>query len=945
MLNPYFQQGARSEQNLIQDLINEQLRMYGVEVHYLPRKYLTEKTIIREVIQSKFDDAYPIEAYIDNFEGYNDNTTILSKFGIQQEQELNLIISKERFESYISPLMKNEENIKLSTRPKEGDLIYFPLGDRLFEIKFVEHEKPFYQLQKNYVYELRCELFRYEDEVIATGIDDIDDVLIGGESDGLTEDGISTIIGSTQRLTLIGAAATATASAGLVDGAIRFIRLTNRGGGYLAPPRVAISSAPAAGVTGIATAIMIGGINVCNQSANPGAQSVQQVQILNSGSGYTSPPGVRFVSNSGTGAAATVGISTTGGVGIVTISSGGSGYTTSPTVTISAPKHVGAAATAVLDSPVVGGGVSIVSAPISIGASAFLFPGGTTGGVFYKTAPTVTFALPTGTGNVAQATATIANSSQAGIIENVSLANAGSGYQANETVSLVPNNVSMGGTDAVIRIDSVNGSGGVTGFTTVSGGIDFEVSSNPSNDFYEARGGSGSNNFRVMVTSVTRALGGVINSLAITTGGRFYTSAPIVVIDHPGTSFASATIGIAGSSVNPGSIAFSTTGRAYTTAPTVAISTSSGQDAPTQVAVGIATIHPVSGIVTAVGFNSTTDPWCVGTGATIGLGYTAAPVISFSGNPSPVRATATVTITDAGVVNGITTTNIGFGYLTAPSISIANPGGADENFRALGIATIRSTSVKTEGTVGIGSSVITGITTTNIIVGDRVRLSVGHDKLYNFIPADVFVQSIGSNSLTMSESATNVGIATSVFEFGIENCGIVTGIAVTFGGGGYLTPPTVTISNEVSEKNYVEEVAGIATAIGIATVSAAGTISHLNILDAGYGYLIEPEVTISDAEGSGSGNFVFNETVTGSISSSTAIVRVWNSEDSVLQVASVTGEFIQGETITGSTSGATHELRIVNINPVDDGFADNINIENEADSIIDFSEQNPFGIP
>jgi len=952
MLNPYFQQGARSEQNLIQDLINEQLRMYGVEVHYLPRKYLTEKTIIREVIQSKFDDAYPIEAYIDNFEGYNDNTTILSKFGIQQEQELTLIISKERFETYISPLMKNEQNIKLSTRPKEGDLIYFPLGDRLFEIKFVEHEKPFYQLQQNYVYELRCELFRYEDEVIDTGVDVIDDVLIGGESDGLIDgsggDGsgsFSSILGSTQRLTMVGSAVTATGTAGILNGAIRFIRLTNRGGGYLSPPRVAISSAPTSGVTGIASAIMIGGINVCNESANPGAQSVQQVQILNSGSGYTSPPGVRFISNSGAGAAATVGISTTGGVGIVTLSSGGGGYTTAPSVTISAPKHVGGAATAVLDSPIVGGGVSIVSAPISIGASAFLFPGGTTGGVFYKTAPTVTFALPTGTGNVAQATATIANSSQAGIIQNMTFASTGSGYQAGETVSLVPNNVSMGGTNAQVRIDSVNGLGAVTGFTTVSGGIDFEVSSNPSNDFYEARGGSGNDNFRLMVTSVTRALGGVINSLAITTGGRFYTSAPIVVIDHPGTSFASATIGIAGSSVNPGSIAFSTTGRAYTTAPTVAITTSSGQDAPTQVAVGIATIHAVTGIVTAVGFNSTTDPWCVGTGATIGLGYTAAPVISFSGNPSPVRATATVTITNAGVVNGITTTNIGFGYLTAPSVSIASPGGADENFRALGVATIRSTSVKTEGTVGIGSSVITGITTTNIIVGDRVRMSVGYNKPYNFIPADVFVQSIGSNSLTMSESATNVGIATSVFEFGIENCGIVTGIAVTFGGGGYLTPPTVTISNEVSEKNYVEEVSGITTATGIATVSAAGTISHVNILDAGYGYIIEPEITISNAEGSGSGNFVFNETVTGSISSSTAIVRVWNSEDSVLQVASVTGEFIQGETITGSTSGATHELRIININPVDDGFADNINIENEADSIIDFSEQNPFGIP
>ena len=852
MLNPYFQQGARSEQNLIQDLINEQLRMYGVEVHYIPRKYLTEKTIIKEVIQSKFDDAYPIEAYIDNFDGYNDNTTILSKFGIQQQQELNLIISKERFETYISPLMRNEENIKLSTRPKEGDLIYFPLGDRLFEIKFVEHEKPFYQLQKNYVYELRCELFRYGDEVIDTGIEEIDDVLTGGESDGLTEDGISTIIGNTQRLTLVGAAATATAAAGIVNGAIRFIRLTNRGGGYLAPPRVAISSAPSGGVTGIATALMIGGINVCNQSANPKAQSVQQVQILNSGSGYTNVPGVRFVSNSGAGAAATVGISTTGGVGIVTISSGGSGYTTSPTVTFSTPKHVGAAATAVLDSPIVGGGVSVTSAPISIGASAFLFPGGTTGGVFYKTAPTVTFALPTGTGNAAEATATLDELAQTG---------------------------------------------------------------------------------------------GTVETLAITTGGKFYTSAPTVTIAHPGTSVASATIGIAGSSVNPSSIAFSTTGRAYTTAPTVAISTSSGQDAPTQVAVGIATIHPITGIVTAVGFNSTTDPWCVGTGATIGLGYTVAPSISFSGNPSPVQATATVTVSVAGTFNTISIGNSGFGYDDTPTVTISGSSGGDEQFRALGIATIRSTSIKTQGTVGIGSSVITGITTTNIVVGDRVRLSVGYNKPYNFIPADIFVQSIGSGSLTMSTSATNVGIATSVFEFGIENCGIVTGIAVTFGGGGYLAPPTVTISNEVSEKNYIEEVAGIATATGIATVSAAGTISHLNILDAGYGYLIEPEITVSASESSGSGTFVFNEIVTGSVSGSTGRVVVWKADDSILEISSVTGEFTFGETITGSTSGASYDLRSVNIQPADDGFADNINIETEADSILDFSEQNPFGIP
>ena len=163
MLNPFFQQGSREEQSLIQDLINEQLRMYGVEIYYLPRQYVTEKSIIKEVIESKFENAYPIEAYVDTYEGYNGLGTLMSKFGIQEMDDLILTISKERFEEYITPLIKDITNIKLSTRPKEGDLVYFPLGDRLFEIKYVEHEKPFYQLQKNYVYQLTCELFRYED--------------------------------------------------------------------------------------------------------------------------------------------------------------------------------------------------------------------------------------------------------------------------------------------------------------------------------------------------------------------------------------------------------------------------------------------------------------------------------------------------------------------------------------------------------------------------------------------------------------------------------------------------------------------------------------------------------------------------------------------------------------------------------------------------------------
>jgi len=826
--------------------------MYGVEVYYLPRKYVTEKTIIREVIKSVFDGAYPIEAYLENYEGYNENAVLMSKFGIQQTQEVNLIISKDRWESYIQPLIQNEPDIKLTTRPKEGDLLYFPLGDRLFEIKYVEHEKPYYQLQKNYVYELRCELFRFENEILDTGVENIDDLLIGGESDGLTSDSLNTIVGNTQILTLIGTGVTAIAEASLADGAIRFISVTNRGGGYTSTPRVAISSSPSGGVTGIATAIMIGGIVVCTDNVNTNAKSVQQVSILNPGSGYVSPPGVRFIGGGGSGAAATVGIATTGAVGIVTLTSGGSGYSTTPTVTFSTPKHVGAAATAILDSPLVGGGVSVVSAVISIGASAYLFPGGTTGGAFYKTAPTVTFSLPTGTGNAAEATATLSDFNQTG---------------------------------------------------------------------------------------------GTVETLAITTGGKFYSSVPTVTISHPGTVAAAATVSLSvgTSSINPNSVAFSTTGRAYTSAPTVTIGLGTGTVTPTTAAVGIATINSITGVVTAVSFN-VSDAWAVGTGATIGLGYTVTPTLSFS-SPSPVRATATVTVSVAGTINTISIANSGFGYLSTPTVTIDAPSGADENFRALGIATIRVGSISTEGTLGIGSTEITGITTTGIIVGDRIRLQSGYDASYNFIPAETFVTSIGIGSISISRTPTNVGIATSVFEFGIDQCGIVTGIAVTFGGGGYLTPPTITITNEVSEKNYVEIIPGISTATGIATVNSSGVVSEIRITDAGFGYVLAPEITISDPSLDSTGDFIFNEIVTGSISGATARVRTWNSTTNSLNISNVTGTFVIGENIVGSDSGASHGLRVVSTDPLDDGFADNATIESEADAIIDFSERNPFGIP
>ena len=356
VLNPFFTQGTSSEQNLVQDLINEQLRTYGVDIFYLPRKYLAENTVIREVVQSKFDIALPLEAYIDNYDQYSGAGNLLSKFGIESKDEVRLIISRERFENYITPLIQDQENIKLSTRPKSGDLIWFPLDDRIYEIKDVEYAKPYYQLQDLYVYELYCELFQLEDEVIATGIEEVDNNLIGEDYDGSTDDGINTIQGPTQTLTLVGAGVTATATSAIFDGGVRLFTISSRGGGYSSVPTVGVTSAPAGGTAAIGIATMIGGINVCNLNANPKLQSVQAVNIANSGAGYTVAPGVRFSGGGdGVGAAATTTIGD-GVVGIVTITSGGSGYVDNPIINFTneiflpGVTTVSAAATAVVSA-------------------------------------------------------------------------------------------------------------------------------------------------------------------------------------------------------------------------------------------------------------------------------------------------------------------------------------------------------------------------------------------------------------------------------------------------------------------------------------------------------------------------------------------------------------------------------------------------------------------
>ena len=121
-LNPFFLQGSQSEQRLVQDLINEQLQIYGVEETYIPRKFVNKSTVIKEVESSAFDDNFLLEAYVNTYEGYSGQGDIMTKFGVSLRDELTLTISKERFEDFISPFLESDEDYEQSSRPREGDI-------------------------------------------------------------------------------------------------------------------------------------------------------------------------------------------------------------------------------------------------------------------------------------------------------------------------------------------------------------------------------------------------------------------------------------------------------------------------------------------------------------------------------------------------------------------------------------------------------------------------------------------------------------------------------------------------------------------------------------------------------------------------------------------------------------------------------------------------------
>jgi len=267
--NAYFTNGIANEQSLIEDLIIESISIYGQQFYYIPRTLVAKDDILGEDRLSRFTSLYPITMYLESVDGFEGQGAFIQKFGMMLEQSATLTVSRRRW----TQLVGNFGQTQLPNRPSEGDLLYFPLTKGLFEIKFVQHQDPFYQLGKLYVYKLQIELYQYASERIDTGNADIDafetlktfDTNFSRNSTGAVTSVTITNPGSgytsVPTVTAIGGGGTALWTqasfvAEIKNGSISKIKITNTGTGYDSAPQLQISNPPTGGTTATATAFI-----------------------------------------------------------------------------------------------------------------------------------------------------------------------------------------------------------------------------------------------------------------------------------------------------------------------------------------------------------------------------------------------------------------------------------------------------------------------------------------------------------------------------------------------------------------------------------------------------------------------------------------------------------------------------------------------------------------
>jgi len=257
MKKVYFPQygGVATEQNLVQDLVDEQIKLFGSDVFYIPRIHLKDKSL-GEIIQSEFSQSYMIEMFLVNVEGFGAGAEFVSKFGLRITDEITFVVSRRRWEQSANPAL----NLAVDGRPNEGDLIYFPMTEDLYEVKYVERENPFFQLGKQYFYQLTAEIYEQGADKFDTGIDEVDDVERQFSN-------ITTLnVGLTTRQTATGTLAVNP------SGVITTATITLAGTGYNIAPNVTIGNVGSGSGGSITSSIIDGGVTT--------------LTVANGGSGY-----------------------------------------------------------------------------------------------------------------------------------------------------------------------------------------------------------------------------------------------------------------------------------------------------------------------------------------------------------------------------------------------------------------------------------------------------------------------------------------------------------------------------------------------------------------------------------------------------------------------------------------------------------------------------------
>ena len=973
-LNPFFLQGSASEQRLVQDLINEQLRMYGIEVYYLPREIISRKTVFQEIQSSEFDDNYLIEAYVNTYDGYTGGGDVLTKFGMQLKDELVVTISKERWEDYIAPFlaMGDAYETELAHRPREGDLIYFPLGGRFFEVKFVEHENPFYQLQKNYVYELQCELFEYENEVIDTDIAEIDER--------------TSNIGEIISLKMVGYGNTAVLGVDLARGYVRDIFLNNQGYNYSSTPTVTFS-APISGRTATAVAIT---------TSIGGARSIKEIVLTDAGEGYREPPTVTISGGGGVGAAATVGIeSFRQGVSKVVVLSSGDGYTDVPVVTFGSPTFTGATGSAVVSnntvssivlsdggsnydpdrnigvtiSPPTGSGFVQATANTAIANGKLVSLSVNNAGIGYSVEPAVTIDAPTGVGSTAVVTATVnANEN----VETLSIASSGQFYVGNPILTI----------DAPTGIASTATAN--TTFTSNSGLSTFSYSLTSPGRYYLSQPtltikylalSAGFDATSPKYGTVAWKLIDADNDRNLTWNGNQTT------IDQEGSVqlyFKAQSSNVGFSTIlelnkvsNGGedvTLGINTLGRVELGIGTVSIaSTTSASvrddtwhyvyienknefgsqltslyldgDLEGSTSFGLAGDKP---LITNANLTPPVLKNSYNTGILVDDIYST-NVLSGIGSYVPLSGVSTLGVTtlsstvtyddfenaigaeqeisiNANIENGevISLDNNSTtltGIVTALNSAVIDPPlGVATNFRATGTATISEGFVNS---VSIASSGAGYLTVPNVAVSSATGsasqfTATGRAKINGFGQISEFeILSMGGGYLLAPGVTIDPPLGQTAEGFanvGLD--GAIDSVTFTKIGVGYTTPPTVGFSNTIGDRDGES---GFSTATGnIVLDNNQNNILRVNITNPGAGYLGPCTVLVEDpaaiAGNAGIGTFWFNEVVIGEDSLIRARVKNWDQEEGVLQIGQENGKFFVGEKIIGQSSGAIYIL-------------------------------------